>query len=194
MEFGELKSVDLRVAWPDGQDDFKLWLADNLERLSAAIDVPLEVDSDQFVYAPFVFTVSIPARNPTDGSIPARNPTDGSRVLIKTQLESAEYTHLGEILAYLAHIEAQTTIWVARDFRELHLSAIRWLNEHTTTRYAFFAVRVRVVQIADGPLAPLFEVLERPSAETDVIFEDDEFEYYLIEGAAAEQTDDEGKA
>ena len=182
MDFGELKNVDVRVAWPDEEINFKPWLADNLERLSAAIDVPLE--SDPLVYFPFVFT----------GIIPARNPTDGSRVLIKTQLESADYTHLGEILAYLAHIEAQTTIWVARDFRELHLSAIRWLNEHTTARYAFFAVRVRVVQIADGPLAPLFEVLERPSAETDIIFEDDEFEYYLIEGAAAGQTDDQGKA
>lgn len=43
-------------------------------------------------------------------------------------------------------------------------SAIRWLNDHTVDPFAFFAVRVRVVQIADSPRVPLFEVLERPSA------------------------------
>ena len=150
MEFGELKKVDLQEAWPDGQDDFKPWLADNLERLSAAIGAPLAQNATE-------------RQRPLGDNILAHNSMDGSRVLIKTQLESADYTHLGQILAYLAHLEAQTTIWVARDFQELHLSAIRWLNEHTTDPYAFFAVRVRVVQIADSPLAPLFEVLECPS-------------------------------
>ena len=60
-------------------------------------------------------------------------------------------------------MQAQTVIWIARDFDESHLSAIRWLNDHTEAPFAFFAVRVRVVQIADSPRVPLFEVLERPS-------------------------------
>ena len=151
MEFGELKDVDLRVAWPHEAHNFTPWLADNLERLSAAIDVQLEAEGTEVAVGPFA------------ADILARNSRDGSRVLIENQLETADHTHLGQILAYLAGLEAQTIIWVARDFQEPHLSAIRWLNEHTTDPYAFFAVRVRVVQIADGPLAPLFEVLERPS-------------------------------
>ena len=152
MEFGELKNVDLQAAWPDGQDAFRPWLADNLERLSAAIDVPLAQDAAE-------------RWSRIGDNILAHNPRDGSRVLIKAQLqlESTYYTHLGQMLARWASMEAQTIIWVARDFQELHLYAIRWLNEHTTDPYAFFAVRVRVVQIADGPLAPLFEVLECPS-------------------------------
>ena len=151
MEFGELKSVDVRTAWPHEAHNFTPWLADNLERLSAAIGVPLESEGTEVAVGPFA------------ADILARNPMDGSRVLIENQLETADHTHLGQILAYLAGLEAQTIIWVARDFQEPHLSAIRWLNEHTTDPYAFFAVRVRVVQIADSPLAPLFEVLERPS-------------------------------
>ena len=54
-------------------------------------------------------------------------------------------------------------IWVAPTFREEHLSAIKWLNQHTVDPFAFFAVRVRVVRIADSPYAPLFEVIERPN-------------------------------
>ena len=151
MEFGELKSVDVRTAWPHEAHNFTPWLADNLERLSAAIGVPLESEGTEVAVGPFA------------ADILARNPMDGSRVLIENQLGFTDHTHLGQILTYLAGLEAQTIIWVARDFQEPHLSAIRWLNEHTTDPYAFFAVRVRVVQIADSPLAPLFEVLERPS-------------------------------
>ena len=151
MEFGDLKDVDLRVPWPHEANDFTPWLAENLERLSAAIGVRLEAEGTEVAVGPFA------------ADILARNPMDGSRVLIENQLETADHTHLGQILTYLAGLEAQTIIWVARDFQEPHLSAIRWLNEHTIDPYAFLAVRVRVVQIADSPLAPLFEVLERPS-------------------------------
>ena len=96
--------------------------------------------------------------------IVARNPDDGSRVLIENQLECSDHAHLGQILAYVAGVQAQTVIWVARDFAEAHRSAIRWLNDHTVDPLAFFAVRVRVVKIVDSPLVPVFEVLERPSA------------------------------
>uniref|UniRef100_UPI0013DFB5F2 hypothetical protein n=1 Tax=Nitratireductor alexandrii TaxID=2448161 RepID=UPI0013DFB5F2 len=48
-------------------------------------------------------------------------------------------------------------------FREPHLSAIRWLNEHTADGFSFFAVRLRVVRIGDSALAPVFEVVEKPN-------------------------------
>ena len=54
-------------------------------------------------------------------------------------------------------------VWIAKEFDEQHRSAIRWLNDHTDDPFAFFPVRVRVVQIGRSPLAPVFEVLERPN-------------------------------
>lgn len=93
----------------------------------------------------------------------ARNPADDSVVLIENQLEGSDHTHLGQIMTYLAGLETHTMVWVAPHFREEHLSAIRWLNEHTVDLFAFFAVRLRVVRIGDSPLAPLFEVIERPN-------------------------------
>ena len=154
MEFEELKDVDLREAWPNEAHDFTPWLADNLERLSRVIGIPLEAEGTEVAVEGFV------------ADILARNPMDGSSVLIENQLEGTDHTHLGQVLTYLAGLEAQTVIWVARQFHGAHLSAIRWLNEHTVDPFAFFAVRVRVVRIGDDsslPVAPLFEVLERPS-------------------------------
>ena len=155
MEFGELKNVSLRDVWGHEANDFTPWLAENMERLSKAIGVPMELEGTEVEVEQFL------------ADIVARNPSDDSRVLIENQLEGSDHTHLGQILTYLAGVQARTVVWIARNFHDSHRSAIRWLNDHTEEPFAFFAVRVRVVQIADSPLVPLFEVLERPRSLSD---------------------------
>ena len=151
-QFSTLKAVNLRKAWEHEAHDFTPWLADNLDRLSEELGVErLELEGTEVQVGPF------------RADIVARMPQDDARVLIENQLEDANLQHLGQVLAYLAGLEAQIVIWVARGFHEAHLSAIRWLNEHTADPFAFFAVRVRVVQIEDSPMVPIFDVLERPN-------------------------------
>jgi len=150
-KFAKLEQADIRTAWPHEARNFTPWLLDNLDGLSDAIGIPLEAEASEVAVESF------------SADIIARNPFDNSRVLIENQLESSDHTHLGQILTYLAGLEAQTIIWVASDFREPHLSAFKWLNESTTEPFAFFAVRVKVVRIGDSPFAPLFEVVVRPN-------------------------------
>lgn len=95
--------------------------------------------------------------------IVARDVKTDERVLIENQLEASDHRHLGQILTYLAGVDAKTVVWVARSFQGAHRSAIRWLNEHTGEEFAFFAVRLRVVRIGDSPFAPVFEVVEQPN-------------------------------
>ena len=151
MEFGELKEVDLREVWAHEAHNFTPWLSENLGRLSKVIGIPIDLDGTEVAVEQFA------------ADIVGHNPEDGSRVLIENQLEGSDHTHLGQILTYLAASEARTIIWVAKNFAEPHLSAIRWLNENTAEPFSFFAIQVRVVQIADSPKVPLFEVLQRPS-------------------------------
>jgi hypothetical protein len=150
--FARLVDIAPRAAWSHEAYAFTPWLADNLERLSEAIGIPLELTGREVGVGRY------------SADILASNPSDGAVVLIENQLEPSDHTHLGQIMTYLAGLEAQVMIWLAPDFREEHLSALRWLNQHTDERFSFFAVRLRVVQIADSPLAPLFEVLEKPNA------------------------------
>jgi hypothetical protein len=70
---------------------------------------------------------------------------------------------LGQILTYLAGLEAQVMVWIASDFRDPPLSVINWLNDHTVDPFAFFAVQVKAVRIGDSPIAPLFEVVAKPN-------------------------------
>ena len=153
MEFGELQDIDLRDAWRREANDFTPWLAENPQRLSQVIGIDLELEDTEVPVEGF------------SADILSRIPTDGSMVVIENQLENANHTHLGQVLTYLAGLEAQTVIWIAREFQGPHLSAIRWLNSHTVNPFAFFAVKVRAVRIGDAPspVAPLFEVLERPN-------------------------------
>jgi hypothetical protein len=148
---GALTEVDLREAWNHEAHSFTPWLAANLDALADKIGIPLELEGQEVPVETFA------------ADILARNPLDDSLVLIENQLEGTDHTHLGQIMTYLAGLNAHTVVWVARDFREPHLSALKWLNDHTVEPFAFFAVKVKAVRIGDSPIAPVFEVMVRPN-------------------------------
>lgn len=151
IPFGRLLDVQPRDAWRNEAHDFTPWLAANITHLSDAIGIPLEITGTEVTVERFA------------ADILARNPMDDTVVLIENQLEPTDHTHLGQIMTYLAGLNAHTVVWIAPAFREPHLSAIRWLNAHTAEGFSFFAVRLRLVQIADSPFAPIFEVVEKPN-------------------------------
>ena len=148
---GTLVDVDLRHAWNHEAHSFTPWLAAHLDVLGEKIGIPLELEGQEVPVETFA------------ADILARNPQDDTLVLIENQLTSSDHTHLGQLMTYLAGLAAHTIVWVAADFREPHLSALKWLNEHTDDSFAFFAVKVKAVRIEDSLIAPVFEVLERPN-------------------------------
>lgn len=150
-DLGELKDVGLRDVWDHEAHDFTPWLSKNLNMLSAALGVDLELEGTE---------VSVGGYR---ADIVCSVPADGTKVLIENQLAHADLQHLGQVLAYLAGLDAKIVIWIAREFGDAHLSALRWLNEHTPDPFSFFAIKVRTVQIGDSLPAPVFEVIERPN-------------------------------
>ena len=150
-ELGNLEEVDLRQAWPHEARSFTPWLSENIEMLSSVIGIPLELEGQDVAVEQF------------SADILARNPRDDSRVLIENQLEQSDHGHIGQIMTYLAGLDVNTVIWIAAGFREPHLSAIRWLNDHTIEPFAFFAIKLSIVRIADSPMAPVFEVVVKPN-------------------------------
>jgi hypothetical protein len=150
-KFGRLEVVELRSAWAHEAKEFTPWLAENLHRLSDVIGIDLELESVEVQVGPFLADVL------------AKDRLTGGRILIENQLEQSDHGHLGQILTYLAGLEAKSIIWIARSFRSEHLSAIRWLNQNTMQDISFFAVEISVVRIGESLLAPLFKVLEQPN-------------------------------
>ena len=127
-KLGTLERVDVRKAWPHEAMDFTPWLAENLNRLAAELGLELELEDTEKHVGPY------------RADIVARVPLTDDRVLIENQLEWANLQHLGQVLAYLAGLEAKIVVWIATGFLDEHRTAIRWLNEHTVGGFAFFAV------------------------------------------------------
>lgn len=150
-DFGHLQSVSIRSAWAHEAREFTPWLADNLPRLEEALGFRMELEGKEVAVEQY------------SADILARRLDDDSRVLIENQLEQSDHTHLGQILTYLAGLDARTVIWVAPAFTDAHRSAVNWLNTHASSRCSFFAVLVRVVRIDNSPMAPVFDVIERPN-------------------------------
>lgn len=150
-EIGRLTEVAPREAWPGEAEHFTPWLAAHLGELGQVLGLELEAVGSE-----------APVEN-FRADVLARDVTGEALVLIENQLERSDHRHLGQIMTYLAGLGARVVVWIATDFHEPHLAAIKWLNEHTVEPYAFFAVKLRVVRIGDSPLAPIFDVVERPN-------------------------------
>ncbi len=133
-KLGTLEDAELRDVWRNEAHNFTPWLAENLDCLSEVLGIELVYVDTEVGIGPNRFRADIVARDPLDNI-----------VLIENQLDDADLQHLGQVLAYLAGLNANTVIWIARRFDEAYLSAIRWLNDHTAAPFAFLAIQIRVV-------------------------------------------------
>ncbi len=112
-EFGTLHQVPLRCVWKHEALDFTPWLAENLNRLSKVIGFELKYERREAHVGPYRVDVV------------ATDPRDDGAVIIENQLQSANLQHLGQVLAYLSGRDAKAAIWIAADFDDTILSAVR---------------------------------------------------------------------
>lgn len=150
-ELGSIENVNPRDVWPNEASDFTPWLAEHIGVLSKALRLDIEVTQTEAPVGAFSLDIL--------GKVSG---TDDI-VIIENQLDQTDHGHLGQLLAYAAGLDAKIVVWVSPDIRDEHRDAIRWLNEHTTSAVAFFAVRLEVWQIGDSLRAPRFDVIAEPS-------------------------------
>lgn len=153
MKLGKLQEVDIRKLWNHEQYDFSEWLskAENLELLNEAIGLTLnQVEKEVYVGAYRCDLVG------TDE-------TTGDRVIIENQLEISNHDHLGKIITYASGLDAKVIVWIVKEAREEHRSAIEWLNNNTPEKLSFFLIEIHAYQIGDSLCAPKFEIVEKPN-------------------------------
>lgn len=149
-QLGRLRQVaDPRDVWSTEAGDFTPWLAENIDELANELGIPLTVVGTEVPVGDFRLDI--------------RAETDGRVVIIENQLGKTDHGHLGQCLVYAAGLDAAAVIWVAPHFREDYRQTFDWLNERTDVGVGFFGVEVSVVQIGDGPRAPVFKVVSRPN-------------------------------
>ena len=153
MKLGGLTEVNGRELWPHEQYDFSNWLAkdENIELLGETVGLTLtEVDKEVYVGAYRCDLV-------------VKDETTGIKVIIENQLESSDNNHLGLIITYASGLDASVIIWIVKEAREEHKSAIEWLNNNTNKDLGFFLIELHAYKIGDSLAAPKFEIVEKPN-------------------------------
>ena len=153
MKLGKLEEVDIRELWKHEQYDFSEWLSkeENIEMLSDEIGLTLtEINKEVFVGSYRCDLV-------------AKDETTGIKVIIENQLEATNHDHLGKIITYASGLDANVVIWIVKEAREEHRSAIEWLNNKTTKDISFFLIEIHAYKIGDSLTAPKFVIVEKPN-------------------------------
>lgn len=150
---GRLKEVDVRELWKHEQYDFSNWLSkeENIEYLNEILGLTL-VDINKEVFV-----------GPYRCDIVAKDETSGIKVVIENQLESTNHDHLGKIITYASGLNANVVVWIVKEAKEEHRSAIEWLNNNTATGIDFFLIEIHAYKIGSSDPAPKFEVVEKPN-------------------------------
>lgn len=153
MELGRLKKLDLRKYWKHEGTEFTPWLAkeENIQLLSEAIGIELEVQSQEESVGPF------------SADILCKDTINDHYVLIENQLEKTDHTHLGQLMTYAAGLDAVTIIWIAQKFTEEHRAALDWLNRITDDTFTFFGIEIELYTIGDSAPAPMFNIVSKPN-------------------------------
>ena len=153
MAIGKLTEVDVRDLWKHEQYDFSNWLSkeSNLEYLNDVLGLTL-VDVDREVYV-----------GQYRCEIVAKDETSGIKVIIENQLEATNHDHLGKIVTYASGLDAKVIVWIVKEAKEEHRSAIEWLNNNTINDINFFLIEIHAYKIGNSDPAPKFEVIEKPN-------------------------------
>lgn len=150
---GRLERIeDLHSVWHNEATDFTPWLQQNIDLLSETLGLDIQLVEREVAVG--AFSVDLVGEEP--GS--------GRTVIIENQLGRTDHDHLGKLLTYSAGKSGGVIIWVAKEIRAEHRSALDWLNNATQGNIDFFGVEMELLKIGESPAAPNFKVVVAPTA------------------------------
>ena len=153
MKIGKLQEVEIRDLWHHEQYDFSAWLVkdDNIALLNEKLGLTLvDINTEAYVGAYRCDIVAV-------------DETTGIKVIIENQLENYNHDHLGKIITYASGLDAKVIVWIVKEARDEHRSAIEWLNNNTSKDINFFLIELHAYKIGDSDPAPMFQIIEQPN-------------------------------
>ena len=155
-----LAPVPIREVWKNEARDLTPWLSENLDELSEALGIDLELDGVEVQVGPF------------SADLVLRNANTGKRIVVENMMADTDHDHLGKVITYAAGLEATHAVLIAETFRPEHRSALQWLNTNSTDAVHFFGVVLKAWRIGDSRPAPQLDVVVEPDKWTREVREE----------------------
>ncbi len=153
LKISKIEEVNLREIWKSEAFDFTPWLAksENLDLLSKTLELSLiEPELEVSVGS---YSCDIKCRIENDNRV----------VIIENQLEDSNHDHLGKSIVYASGLDASIVVWIVKNAKQEHASAIEWLNLHSDANVLFFLIELKVIKIGNSDVAPMFKIIEGPN-------------------------------
>ena len=155
------RRIPLREVWPHEQYDFSAWVKQNIEVVNEQLGVTIDPET----LSPEVASGSFAAD--LVGTATDQRTDEQVKVIIENQLERTDHDHLGKVLTYAAHHEADYAVWIAGEARPEHVKAVQWLNEHSDLTAFLFSIEAVAVSATEA--APLLRRIVGPSVLTSAV-------------------------
>lgn len=84
------------------------------------------------------------------------------KIAVENQYGTTNHQHFGQLLTYMAGINAEVVVWIAENFNTEHITAINHLNQISNKDIAFFCIKPRLIKIEDSNPAIEFLVVAKP--------------------------------
>lgn len=146
--------------FPGEGTDFTPWLTENIELLGNAIGIDL-IDAEREVRIGD-FSLDIMASESGTERI----------VAIENQFEKTDHRHLGQLITYMAGIDAKVVVWIAEEFRNEHITSINHLNQISDKEIAFFCIRPRIIKIGESKPSLEFIIIAKPDKWEKIVKDD----------------------
>jgi len=150
IEFEFIEEIPLNKYFKTEDRHFTPWLQENIDKLGNVIGIDI-VNAE----------TEVPIGNYRLDILAYESGTDRT-IAIENQYGKTDHSHLGQLITYMAGINAEVVVWLAENFNSEHISAINHLNQISDEDIAFFCIKPRIIKIGESKPAIEFVTIAKP--------------------------------
>lgn len=150
IDFESIEEIPLNEYFETEDRHFTPWLQENIEKLGNVIGIDIGNAETE-----------VPIGNYRLDILAYESGTDRI-IAIENQYGKTDHSHLGQLITYMAGINAEVIVWLAENFNSEHISAINHLNQISDEDIAFFCIKPRLIKIGESKPAIEFVIIAKP--------------------------------
>ncbi len=152
-EIEQINTHPLKEIFEGEASGFTPWLTKNIGVLSEKLEI--NISEAEREHKLETMKVDIVAKAGDDGE---------KSIIIENQFGDSDSDHLGKVITYAAHYNADYAVWIVEKARAEHISAIQMLND-STIQCNFYLIEATAVSVGNSKVGILFDIVCAPPYE-----------------------------